>query len=761
MASSGAIFNAGTNIGSRAESVQISNNVSTQQWFTETVGSRNRDLGIWKEPSKYVVPLSRTYKRVLEIELLAAEFPRSMYTIEEANRELGSPGNTSFRFGEGYLIDDGSVYGLSNDRLQIREYNDPSIVGAHALQCQTHTVHFPRTLSKVTQLTVSGCATKIRTAKPHHLALGVTPEVWLLDSAEIANGKYRVVQIVDAHTFYAWRAACDGYDQMTCDCQKCCCWDDDEEGRRRYDPSDPGYFEGTRDVTGWLYVPRWETPHELASLVQHYVNRRAEPPVCNQYCVQFNDDTGRFVFDRGLGQRMFDLLGSDPHSILPTMGFASVDYLYGSWASQNLQYTILPSDLDAMRQLNPTVVSETAGESALVHVPEGNYEPNTLAAAITQEMQRPLVYCGENDLLVAQLIGKKVNITIPPGMYTPDNLADAIAAELTREYHALVGETTERFDGYYDLECGAYTFASTKGAVFGLLFEKSTIGPLLGFDEVNLTGSCSYTSTRVVYVPVANQRYTGSIYRVLAQHDQSTFRFMKTGQFQSPIISVIAGGGLTRCFTWTSDLGGTAHGLQVGDLVRIEGPSTAPVPNFVGIHVVERVPDAFTFDVAGPEGAPIEFSGEGYVVSHWQLPFFLHFPGVPDPINRVIGFPRSESGCMDYVGPHQWNFFQRCELFLNIQYCSDGEYGRISKTQDSGKQGKYHYNTHTSFVRIPLSAGSDFGLLATSSFARRKRFLFNSVDFADLAVTIVDGAGNQVNFHGRDHCFDIRLLVEQ
>src|SRR3990170_8018691 len=99
----GAVYDTGTNIGSRATTVQVDNNIATLEWRTETIYSRNRDKGLYKYPCRYTVPLSRRYKRVLEIELLSAEFPRSTYVIEARNNELNNTGNNSFRFGEGYI----------------------------------------------------------------------------------------------------------------------------------------------------------------------------------------------------------------------------------------------------------------------------------------------------------------------------------------------------------------------------------------------------------------------------------------------------------------------------------------------------------------------------------------------------------------------------------------------------------------------------------------------------------------------------------
>ena len=66
------------------------------------------------------MPLSRNYKRVLEVELLTAQIPIASYIIDCSDPYLGNQGNNTFRFGEGYIIDDGSLYGICNDRLTIR-----------------------------------------------------------------------------------------------------------------------------------------------------------------------------------------------------------------------------------------------------------------------------------------------------------------------------------------------------------------------------------------------------------------------------------------------------------------------------------------------------------------------------------------------------------------------------------------------------------------------------------------------------------------
>lgn len=803
----GVLYNTGTNIGSRAETVHISNNVATTQWYTETIYSRNRDVSLWKYPSKYVVPLSRTYKRVLEVELLAAEFPRSMYVIEAHNAELGNTGNNSFRFGEGYIIDDGSTYGIGNDRLQLREYTNDCSFERYS------TALFPRTLNRLKCVSSSTSATNvtIQTRLPHNMSLKHTPIFWLLDYNTAVNGKYTLVKIIDACTIIG--SPCNIRSGGTCSKSNdtlsgdtgcchflssessnggscdCTAWSDSNNSCTCTNSTgDTGCVSSSSsswsdDKTGWLHIPRVETPNALANMVQDYLNECSDPPILNRYSVTFNVSTGRFVFDRSFGSCFFDVLsGSDARSIFPTMGFSAVDYIFGSWSLQNLQQTVLPSEA-MTTSVYPMVVSETVGESALVCIPQGNYTPSTLAETITQEMQRPLIYCDHNDRLVAQLLGQCVTIIMPPGMYTPDNLASAIAVQLTNEYSNLLhGNTCESFCGSYNMENGAYKFCSLQGAVFGLLFSKSTIGPLIGFDEVDLTGSSVYISMRAVYVPIANRRYTDSIYRVIDQHDQSTFRFLKTGQYQSPIVHTVPRkNGRVLCSTWTENLGGAAHGFQVGDLIQIDGPTSKndnDDDDFVGAHVVEKVMDAFSFEIKSSRGLISRGGGSGndsnhggkcdapsdkddrFVASHWFLPFFIHFPGVPDTISSVVGFPTMVSGCVDYVGPNQWEFMNRCDMFLNIQHCSS-EYGRIFKTHNSGPQNKYTYNSLRSFVRIPFSLASDFGLLATSSFARQKRFIFNSVDFSDLSVSIVDAAGNPVNFHGREHCFDIRVLTEQ
>jgi hypothetical protein len=71
---------------------------------------------------------------------------------------------------------------------------------------------------------------------------------------------------------------------------------------------------------------------------------------------------------------------------------------------------------------------------------------------------------------------------------------------------------------------------------------------------------------------------------------------------------------------------------------------------------------------------------------------------------------------------------------------------------------------NSSFVRIPLSLpaqeGIEFGLLSSSSYYRKKRFTLNSRDLCEVSVALVDASGNLINFHGRDHSFDLRVLIE-
>jgi hypothetical protein len=67
-------------------------------------------------------------------------------------------------------------------------------------------------------------------------------------------------------------------------------------------------------------------------------------------------------------------------------------------------------------------------------------------------------------------------------------------------------------------------------------------------------------------------------------------------------------------------------------------------------------------------------------------------------------------------------------------------------------------------VRVPLSfprqEGLEFGLLSSSSYQRKHRFTLNSRELSDLSISLVDECGDLVNFHGREHAFDLRILVE-
>ena len=61
----GDMYGAGSNVASRESNIQVSNVNANRYWYTETIYSRNRDKTLYPTPSKYVVPLSRTYKQVL------------------------------------------------------------------------------------------------------------------------------------------------------------------------------------------------------------------------------------------------------------------------------------------------------------------------------------------------------------------------------------------------------------------------------------------------------------------------------------------------------------------------------------------------------------------------------------------------------------------------------------------------------------------------------------------------------------------------
>jgi len=841
------MYGAGSNIGSRAETTQVSNVDANRYWYTETVYSSNRDRTLFPDPSKYVVPLSRNYKRVLEVELLSAQISLSPYLIECRDEKLQNTGNNSLRFNEGYIVDDGSLYGIKNNRVMVREYTDGSLItppkaplsgrqGATAVmptpfcadpicppEVSVSSVELPRTLTHIQEIapysTVpDGCSSvqcvKITTACNHNFTCKWAPVIYVVDalskSFENVNGQYQVTEILDQKSFLAVPSKHCQVPDLT------------------LNPTDTPLETG-----GWIYLPRIQTPHDLAEMVQDYLNQCACPPVRNQYSVTFDDCLGRFVFTRAFGIQLFDLLaGSDDRSILSeTMGFSRVDYFYGQYDHLTSGQNRLPSEAlcDAIR---PDIQSQTVGESALVSVSRGNYTAGTLADTITMEMQRPLIEKDKNDLLTVQLMGQVVDICVPCGMYDPQSLLDVITWKMTDAYYCIKpGGDDEKFTGDYCLKTGSFHIDSTIGEPFGLLFTRSTIGALLGFEQIDLTGDCAYSSMNSIFFPVTNCRYTDQVYSVTPHLKDSTFRFTKCGAFQAPIVSVEPSEHSehrVRISTYTEECGGCAHGFQVGDIMTIEGQDVIQTePKFVGVHVVQEVIDAFSFelclkivggddaqclqtdtdcdqchskkDQARQEGASCEDhsrrragqrrvrrtcgggakirADEGcswgvgtekqfaYVASHWFQPFSLFFPGVTDPINQVLGFTKCVSGCVDYVSPNQWDLSRQRDVYINIQELCNTDNGRICKTSDSGCNSKYSFNVLNSFVRIPLSQASqeaiEFGLLSSSSYYRKHRYTLNSKDLYEVSVSLVDSCGNLIDFHGRDHSFDLRILIEQ
>lgn len=297
-----------------------------------------------------------------------------------------------------------------------------------------------------------------------------------------------------------------------------------------------------------------------------------------------------------------------------------------------------------MESVRPDIQSETCGESAFVAVERGNYTPDGLATALTTQMQRPIVFeptngnCGGNNRLVVQLMGQVETLYIPQGMYDPQNLINCICSLMSEKLNLLmdVGEDDywcPTFEGNYNMQTGTFTIASTKGQIFGLLFSQSTIGPLLGFESIDYTGNCFYSNATAIYFPITNRRFTDQIYKVVAQANDSTYRFIKTGAFQAPIVSIeTVEEDSVRVYTWTKETGGCAHGFQSGDIMTIEGPvngSVKTVPPFQGMHVVMQVYDAFSFRLGlkrVPEtGKPKMIVEDNYVASHWYVTLLDHW----------------------------------------------------------------------------------------------------------------------------------------
>lgn len=875
----GDLYGPGSNIGTRESSVQVNNQKANEVWYVETVLSQNRDTTLYPTPSHYVVPLSKRYKQVLEVELLTAQFPISSYNIEagesfnyESSKVDQLKGNNTFRFNEGYIIDNGSVYGLCNDRLRIKEYNDFGMNSALCEQvCQTSEVYFPLTLSPISKIEIlyepsttttstttnntnttsnrndgshsfhsftssssftgssftgsslssvsntsnnSRDVVKITTVNNHNITEKYVPEFYIVDAVCTnphmesmrrkvnVNGKYLLKKIVNNRTILAVPAPCEG--PSLCELSGL----NGQNGQNAFEieTSQSRYSEKQdKKNQGWLYIPRVSSPHKLAEMVQDYLNVCSTPLVKNSYSVTFDEKLGKFAFTRSYGVYLFDLLaGSDDRSILsPTMGYSQSDYFYGQYSHLNQKQTILPSEI-LSKEIRPDILSETVGESAMVSIPRGNYLSEPLANAITTEMQRPIIIPCKNDLLVVQLMGQVIEIIVPPGMYDPQNLIEAIALFMNDAYYSLLlddremtAEETHRcdiFKGNYCLSTGAFTLETTNTEPFGLLFYSSTISSLLGFDNIDLTGNCCYISMHSVFFPVSNRRFTDQIYKVNSQLGTSTFRFIKAGSFQAPIVKVepldrdnnYCG---IKVYTWTEECGGAAHGFQCGDIFSIEGQKSGGIqtsPPFIGTHVVEKVLDAYSFQLAlhylendcdceAAQGDTQKLKASNkktkkkteltYVATHKFQPFSLFFTGVSNSIGSTLGFTQSLSGCIDYTSPNQWNLARRRDVYVNISQLCDTDNSRICKTLDSGKNSKYAWTRESSFVRVPLSTsnqeGIEFGLLSSSSYYRKKRFTLNSTDFYEVTVSLVDECGELINFHGQNHIFDLRILIEQ
>lgn len=742
------MYGPGSNIASRSDTIQVNNDNANRYWYTETVSSKNRDRNLYPSPSQYVVPLSRKYERVLEVELLTAQIPLSTYVIECRDQTLGNQGNNSFRFNEGYIIDDGSVYaGMTNDQITVREYSDP-MAGPSCCVDQECVAQLPHTLTRVSTTVKTihhGDCVDIVTCCPHNFSTKYHGEFHLVDSDSAAlNGQYRLVKILDKCAIRAKRIRPDT-------CPSSLTSQSSVEGQQ----ADDG--EG-----GWIFIRRLESPHELARLVQDYLNHHAHPRPHNAYSITFNDTLGRFIFTRAGGGLFFDLLvASDHHSVLSrSMGFSYADYYYGQYSHLTNHQTRLPSDM-LQDTIRPDIHSQSVGDSALISVGRGNYNASELAEAVTTEMQRPLIKTGLNDLLVVQVQGHFHDIHVPCGMYTPDLLIDTVAdlmSQLT---------PSRKFSGLYFQDQGVFRLESDDQVPFGLIFSRSTIGALLGFQPIDLTGNWHYTSLDAIFFPVANCRYTDQVYSVVAQCKDQRFRFTKCGAYQSPVIHLEPvrkgpqGAEGTRIHTWSMADGGCAHGFQVGDVITLND----------SLHVVVNVCDAFSFDICATLVDHAWTTGEskdghqGFVVSHWFQPFSLFFPGVEDTLALAMGFPVSVSQCVDYVAPLQWVLQRQRDVYINIKELCNTDNGRICKTSDSGCNSKYQWSVHNSFVRIPLSAavaeGIEFGLLSNSAYYRKHRFTTNSRDLYEVSVSLVDDCGNLIDFHGRDHSMDLRILIEQ
>lgn len=202
----------------------------------------------------------------------------------------------------------------------------------------------------------------------------------------------------------------------------------------------------------------------------------------------------------------------------------------------------------------------------------GNYSAAEVASIIQTRMNPLLFDSTDASLRTLRVVlptGEVFEVVIPQGQFTPTQMVDYLNYYLNQSpANITVSYSDDKF-----------TFAHNFGLSFTLQFsgtDNATVSTALGFENVDYTGSSSYTSPNVAVYGSPSNNYTMAID---SSQNKFTFSASDPQAFLAPSGTDTVTGDISTTFTtWNVRLDcddatdSYAHTFQTGDIVRVAAP---------------------------------------------------------------------------------------------------------------------------------------------------------------------------------------------
>jgi len=316
--------------------------------------------------------------------------------------------------------------------------------------------------------------------------------------------------------------------------------------------------------------------------------------------------------------------------------------------------------------------------------------------------------------------GNIMTCEIPPGRYSPSSFCVHLENEMIRQMQSV--DPCVTFCIHYDDESRFVFSCERKGrtgiysaAIFSIYFNHplSIDAARLGFPSQPLTGGCTYTSNpcRVISVDRLSRQCGRNIIRVSEITTQKRFRFHCTSV--STMVAVYKCThevcGRTHSLSFETYVNGNlfAHGLQVGDIVRVRGGRQSSIAvNRAGkiqnIHeAVTEFEEATLIITANDTSDACTFTTD--VPLLWRLDkdgTFIRIIVDLEPWNMHFGKPHSIPAAM--VG------FRPSSVLWNEDGTVENEHGRLLPPFDAPFS---YFLDHPDYILITFSESSGVGFL--------------------------------------------------